>query len=69
MHACMHLCVYACMHADAGKSLTMQEVYELRTRLKTCPFSEDLIFKVVEDNAEIVKLLYNEFEASLGFRI
>ncbi|KAL8432302.1 hypothetical protein Efla_000886 [Eimeria flavescens] len=30
----------------AGKSLTMQEVYELRTRLKTCPFSEDLIFKV-----------------------
>ncbi|KAL8271215.1 hypothetical protein Esti_004876 [Eimeria stiedai] len=29
-----------------GKSLTMQEVYELRTRLKTCPFSEDLIFKV-----------------------
>ena len=41
----------------------MQEVYELRTRLKTCPFSEDMIFKVVEENSDIVKLLYQEFEA------
>ncbi|XP_026193662.1 glutamate dehydrogenase 2 [Cyclospora cayetanensis] len=46
-----------------GKNLTMQEVYELRTRLKTCPFSEEMIFKVVEDNPEIVKLLYKEFES------
>ena len=45
----------------------MQEIYELRTRLKTCPFSEDLIFKVVGENANIVKELYKEFAVSCGY--
>ncbi|PFH38081.1 glutamate/leucine/phenylalanine/valine dehydrogenase family protein [Besnoitia besnoiti] len=42
--------------------LSQQELYELRTRLKLPPFSEDTILKVVEAHPDIIKRLYAEFQ-------
>lgn len=46
----------------AASHLSQQELYELRTRLRTPPFSEDSIVKTVMAHTDIVKRLYEEFQ-------
>lgn len=49
-------------HFGAASQFSQQELYELRTRLKVPPFSEDTLIKTVEQHTDIVKRLYEEFE-------
>ncbi|EPR63464.1 glutamate/leucine/phenylalanine/valine dehydrogenase family protein [Toxoplasma gondii GAB2-2007-GAL-DOM2] len=49
-------------HFGSATHLSHQELYELRTRLKLPPFSEDTVLKVVDSHPDMIKRLYEEFQ-------
>lgn len=63
-----HIRLYLLMgcRLPAGSDMVSpQELNEVRTRLKVPPYSEDTVAHAVEENVDIMKRLYKEFQVSL----
>jgi hypothetical protein len=47
---------------EGSQQVSGQELYSVRTRLKTPPFTENDIANAVRSNPDILKKLYTEFQ-------